>query len=497
MKLIAVTLLLALSANGYAKISKDLGYNLAYRQLHYQLEDEQGDYALYTRVKMSPKAILYSTIGSNVKYQEYLRYIGEQKEKYKDHFNSSIKLMKYEEYKNREKYKYDPNFKESLSKDIRLSRQEKENRYADYLNNTLSFEGKQDPIKRKELVNAFIQVMREELSNGITPKKGTVHKWSNNFKYKSLDHIFPAASLSKMLSALALGRTYLYMITETEDDLADWMLSQEYNSITLPELYRASYKINNGDIYLSLLTIENLLSYHWMAKDRERLGPILRLRPINNFYQDKGDKYGSWYHLFGLILYGYVQGDIRSSFVSFVESVGSHIMGGKSEPQEDLINAAGGPIGAKLRKISKMDKIEAAGDHPEYLNEEYYLNLGEDFRYQLYFAHDHRFNLKFRKYRSFANKKRENDSYVSIDITSTLNYDLDRCKVDVFLIAKDRVNNELLSNKVISFPKEERKRIKVEGLSRLEVNRIKGIKLEVSSCENTDEFIQLTTSPQF
>ncbi|MCK5883642.1 MAG: hypothetical protein KAG61_08140 [Bacteriovoracaceae bacterium] len=495
MKLVLFTLLFLSSSHVLADINRDVEYNKNYRQLSYQLEDEQGDYALYARVQSASNSIFYATIGSKFSKQNDASNANSKKESAIYQF----RLMDYEENYKTEQIHFDPNFIFSLRDDSSKNKQSKEKEYATYLNSIATIEGNVNPIKKDEFAKSLLQVMRVELmENGIEPTRGEFHKWSNNFKSKNLDHFFPVFSFSKLLTSLALGRTFHYMRTDMEETLANWMLSRPHNSITPSHLFRESYRINNGDVYKTLLTIENLLAYHWKSKNREQLGPILRLRPINNFYKDRGDKYGSWYHLFGMILYGYAQGELSGRFVSFVESLGSHVLGSAPEPQEDFINSVGGPIGAKLRKFVSKETTFDGEDFPEHLQESYYLNINEDYRAKLYFAHDSNFGLSFKKFRDSNNKSNHSDrSYVTATISSNKTTPLNNCTVEVFTINNNRNSNRLIGTKRASFIPGRSVKIKLKSVRRVEIKRITGVKVQISSCDTSAEKIELTTNQFF
>ena len=75
------------------------------------------------------------------------------------------------------------------------------------------------------------------------------------------------------------------------------------------------------------------------------------------------DVFGSWYHLFGVMLLGCVEGGVKSNLVGRVESFGGRILDMRSmkrkklihlligsDPQEEKINRYGGIIGNNICK---------------------------------------------------------------------------------------------------------------------------------------------------
>lgn len=437
-----IAFMLFASGQLYA-INQEVPYNLSYRQLHYQLYDLQGDYSLATRVQMSPKAIFYSTIGQSDKLNQYLEMIQKEKEKYAKQFNPFERLMDYESLSaSSDTRESDLLVRQRIIDNPEIDDQQKETLIAQHLNDQLIIEGRDNPINRQGLINALKQVMVEEFQqNAITPTRGHFHQWSANFKSQYFKDSLLVLPVSKLLAALALGKTYLYMYTGKEKQLVESINQFPHNSLTFPELFRISYRINNGDVYLALLTVENTLSYHWMDENRENLLPIKKLRPINNFYQNRGDKFGSWYHLYGLILYGHVKGRAKGNIVGLIESIGSHIMSGfEEEMQEDWINAQGAPIGAALREF--VDNRDYLSWHTatNWLEERHHLNLSEDFNDRLYFSHDSRFSITLDK------ELRENQaekSTLRIVIRSN-DLDLSDCDVRIYSEEKNRQNNRPL-----------------------------------------------------
>lgn len=248
----------------------------------------------------------------------------------------------------------------------------------------IRLEGHKAPFKSKNVALMMKQVIVDEyLENGIIPQRGEFHKWSEDSRVKSKVNLMKALTFSKLLVALSRGVTYQYLFTGKEEDLIKALIPEERNSVTLDKIFRMSYRLNNGDVYLTLLTIENVLARYWLHPKRDKLTTTTRLKDITNYYY-KTDKFGSWYHLFGMMLYGYVYGGLRASIVGNIETLGSQLMSGfEDEKQENYINNRGGRIGGKLRKFINKEEYKNFKSDKKYLEESFYLDLTEDFTKRL------------------------------------------------------------------------------------------------------------------
>lgn len=249
----------------------------------------------------------------------------------------------------------------------------------------IELEGHQAPFKVKNMANMMKEVIVEEYQQkGLVPQEGTIHKWSESSR-KELKKKFPLfARMPKLLVALSRGSTSSYMVTGTENSLSEYILSRPMNSINIEEMFRASYRINKGDVYQTLLTIENVLSRYWLTPDRDKRAITTRLKDITN-YNYKTDKFGSWYHLFGIMLYGYAHGSLGAKIVGNLESLGSHVMNKfkVDEKQEDIINNRGGAVGARLRRFVKNEEYKEFKSDPSLVEEACYMDLDEDFSKRL------------------------------------------------------------------------------------------------------------------
>ncbi len=245
-----------------------------------------------------------------------------------------------------------------------------------------SIQGREKPIKLEEFLEMMKQVLREETTDGQKATVGVFHRWAP----ETMENIkSPVMVFSKLFVVLSMGFSSRFMTTGHEADLWQWIVAQEYNSVTLPEIFRASLRIHRGDVYLALLTIENLLAANWRYGGRENMPVTKRLRPITSGYNYSDDKYGTWYHFFGMILYGYVTGSgFKSSIVGRSEALGSNMLSpGFDKTQKQWFNKLGGFVGADLREAVASGSYLRTPHHPAALQEDYYLNRSEDFRDRL------------------------------------------------------------------------------------------------------------------
>jgi hypothetical protein len=255
---------------------------------------------------------------------------------------------------------------------------------SDYHSGKLDLEGHRNTLPKKKILAMLVEVIGEEARAGLAPRIGELHRWSPEFVARYHKRFFPFSDMTKLLLALARGETDKYMITGAEGALEQWMLAQAYRSIGLADIFRQSYRLNAGDVYLSLMTVENLLAAHWRLPGRELLPTTLRLRFIVNHLGHDGNLFGAWYHFFGILLYGYERDGTMADVIGETERIGSHILNHfRDERQEDHVNLDGGPIGAALRKLLRKGLPKDAGLHPELAREDVYLDLGESYTRRL------------------------------------------------------------------------------------------------------------------
>jgi hypothetical protein len=362
----------------------------SYKQKNYKLDDPAGDFALLKRSELVPKRIMKDLLGKDrdpkdkapVHEEDYMSEEvlvlapGSEKSEEPVKKDALERLVDYCK-KNSSQAPIFSDLYESLGQDgpdtlekfiIGLQNVEK------------PIQGRNNPINREGFSKMFAQVISEEKQNGIEPSYGTPHKWSKEFLAKH-GKSSPMLATSKLLMALAVGETNRYMKTDKEAELYKWMTSQKDDSLEVSDVFRESYKMNKGDIYKTLLTIENVMAHQWHNPKREKLPFIKKLKPITSGLQYEQDKFGTWYHLFGIMLYGYVEGGNRAHVIGRVEALGSIILSPTvNKTQKGWMNKQGGLVGGDLSKMVKEKTFTKHDSNKEYLKESSYLNKDEDFR---------------------------------------------------------------------------------------------------------------------
>jgi hypothetical protein len=134
--------------------------------------------------------------------------------------------------------------------------------------------------------------------------------------------------------------------------MLDYIFSQPDRSIAPESLFQKGLQLTEGNVALALITIENILSRYWLAKDREQLLLTQKLIPFKN----SNDTFGHWYHLFGIMVYGYEKSAFTAAIIGTTEQMGSIVLSGfrDLDRMEGKINRQGGSVGAKLRKHIKL-----------------------------------------------------------------------------------------------------------------------------------------------
>jgi len=338
-----------------------------YQQKNYKLVDPAGDLALIRYHKDNLMKISYRLLDKPESLADVKQKIAEAREMFKD---LSEEYFEYDPINN------DPLedktwTKERISdlKELSPSAQEALTTYA--LETKFSFESESQPFDIQSMLNMLQQVMLEEKRDrAISPSFSPHHDWSAEVKAKS----FHSLVFSKLVVALASGLNSKFTITGKEHQLASWILAQSDKSITLEQMFRNSYRIHQGDVYLTLLGVTNILSRHWNAPARDTRSLVRKLKPYTHTLNEE-DTYGHWYHLFGIMTYGFARGGIRASFIANTESLGSHILSRSAEPQEDFVNSLGARLGSKLKNaVENPNLLNTLKSHPNYLNEAYYLS---------------------------------------------------------------------------------------------------------------------------
>lgn len=240
--------------------------------------------------------------------------------------------------------------------------------------------GKEAPLDIGPLLTTLTSVMKE--SPELTPHIGPEHVWSDEGKsYQGLGFYarvgqaiigerpfpFPTFSRSKLICALGLGATNVMMPTGKEADLKAWVLSQELGSVEFHELFGQAYRMNQGDLYATLLSTENVLCEGLYDPNRQDREVTKRLSYLRSDSAPAGDNFGSWYHLVGSALYSLVRPEWKAETVMKIEGMGSNILEGK-DSQEDHINSLGIKLGTSLREISEKGLPQTPVQSEPYVN---------------------------------------------------------------------------------------------------------------------------------
>lgn len=249
------------------------------------------------------------------------------------------------------------------------------------LNNEPFVIGRSVPIDIERLLNKCAEIMRGHYPD-IFPTLGEEHQWSPEAKeylpraywHRLGRHIsgyqqdFPAPLLgrSKLFLCLACGWTSKYCVTGTETALTNFIMSKPDRSVQPHELFEESYVLNRGNIYLTFLACENILTSDPHRKGRYKDPLQQKLAYIRHDSSEAGDNYGAWYHLFGIALYGMLRPELKGLIVADAESIGSFFIEG-SDRQEDMINHYGAIFGQKYRKMLEDGSWWLRGDSTDYL----------------------------------------------------------------------------------------------------------------------------------
>lgn len=244
--------------------------------------------------------------------------------------------------------------------------------------------GKTVPIDNGRLLNKCAEIIRQ-YSPEITPYMGHEHVWSPEAKkylyygywhrlwrrIAGLQKDYPAPMLmrSKLFFCLACGWTSRYCITGREEALTERILSYPDYSVEPHQLFAESYILNQGNIYFTFLTCENVLAVHPHRKERNDDSIQKKLCYIRHDSKEMGDNYGAWYHFFGIALYGMFRSGAKALFVADTESLGSFLMEG-SDRQEALINHYGALFGRRFRIMienGSWQTVPGPGGRTDYL----------------------------------------------------------------------------------------------------------------------------------
>ena len=244
--------------------------------------------------------------------------------------------------------------------------------FDEILTNNYGKDSWKKPLDVSKIFLGINKIIAQQKINRIEPFASRIHSYSPEFlKWKDGKILNPNTEiqeriqiktrLSKLLTALATGTTSVFLLTSKEDSLTSWMLLRDDRSIDIFQIFEQSYILNKGDLYLTLLTIENVLSKNWLTVGRNSLPLMKKLVPLT--YQDttEGDKFGAWYHFFGMALFGLAEGSASANLVAFTEAMMSMVDASNpvsNDIQEAYINFHGARFGSLLRKMlkGKIDK---------------------------------------------------------------------------------------------------------------------------------------------
>jgi len=223
--------------------------------------------------------------------------------------------------------------------------------------------GKEPLLHAPELLERFQEAIQAE--PGLTPHIGPEHKWSSEAQdYQRFgfwkragqwlnglpDFPMPTLGASKLLVALAFGCTARFTTTGQEEALQARLLEYKDRSVGVEDMFRESYRLNEGDLYRTLLTAENILAHDPFDPRRSEQPLQKKLQYIRNDQPQVGDNFGAWYHLFGVATYGLMRPDWMAQSAQKIESVASYFTEGPDR-QEDLINRLGADLGSGLKKL--------------------------------------------------------------------------------------------------------------------------------------------------
>lgn len=187
----------------------------------------------------------------------------------------------------------------------------------------------------QETVKNLKRILRDRKQRRKEISAGESHRWSNKHPFV----------ISKIIVALGTASSSRFMYVGQEIPLIRWIAQCPDRSVTIEKLFQKSLELNNGNIYLTLLTIENVLSDASFEKDREN---TLVNQKLADLYANSPNKFGDWYHLFGTILAGYVQEPAKA--IANMYSVYRRISRGEQAEKSTMdADRKGADIGVQLR----------------------------------------------------------------------------------------------------------------------------------------------------
>ncbi len=354
---------------------------MAYRQKDYRFHDPMADYSLGIMLDVTLKQIQWSMFAPE-KLEEFRRNIRAARAEVErepgmgafdpepNQYHAAAKLA--EVRRRRALALLTPSLK-----DAGLETEAAEAVRERILSGDASIEGERNPIRVDAFVAMLLQVIREE-SSRRPPRAGEIHAWSDEYRCGHYRRALFRGS--KLLGALGRGDTWRYLRTNHDDAFRAWLSQQAPYGVSPDKLFREAYRRADGDVYLALLSIQNVFARYWTVPKRDDLKHVASLAPVFHQLGVGADHMGPLYHFWGMVLYGYAEGAIASSLIGRIEGIGSQIMSrGVPERQEDHANLTGGWIGAALRKAVAKGAFLSDPPNAQATGASSYLSGGESF----------------------------------------------------------------------------------------------------------------------
>ena len=196
-------------------------------------------------------------------------------------------------------------------------------------------------------VSNLKKIIRNEQARGLHASFGRIHTWSAG----------RTSGLSKIIMALATASSSRFLYVGHEEELIEWIKKRPDNSVSIEALFHKSYILNGGNVYLTLLTIENVLSDATFEENRENTAVN---RKLADLYAGSPNKFGDWYHMFGTMLAGYVGEPAR--LIAKLYGIYRRISRGKAAEKATMAaDKVGADMGVKLRGLvsEKDEEVKA------------------------------------------------------------------------------------------------------------------------------------------
>lgn len=192
-------------------------------------------------------------------------------------------------------------------------------------------------------VSNLKKIIRNEQARGLHASFGRIHTWSAG----------RTSELSKIIMALATASSSRFLYVGHEEELIEWIKTRPDNSVSIEALFHKSYILNGGNVYLTLLTIENVLSDATFEENRENTAVN---RKLADLYAGSPNKFGDWYHMFGTMLAGYVGEPAR--LIAKLYGIYRRISRGKAAEKATMAaDKVGADMGVELRGfVSEKDE---------------------------------------------------------------------------------------------------------------------------------------------